>query len=164
MKNKNTAILTLITLATTTAFSIAIPEMVNANTTNSCGKVKITSNEYQVLQLTNQERSRYGLKPLSWNQKLFVAACKHSSNMYKDGYIYHQSPNGSGMSDRAHRVGYRFSYLAENVASGQKTPQEVVKAWMSSSGHRKNILNPNLTEIGIGHVNNYWTQMFGRPQ
>ena len=166
LKDKKTAaILTVITLATTTAFSIVIPEIVvNANTKNNCENVQITRIESQVLQLTNQERSKYDLKPLKWNQKLSIAACNHSSDMYKYGYIYHQSPNGSSMSDRAHQVGYRFSYLAENVASGQRTPQEVVRAWMNSSGHRQNILNPNLTEIGIGYVNNYWTQMFGRPQ
>jgi uncharacterized protein YkwD len=164
LKDKKTAILMLITLATTMGVNIVLPEVVNAKSRNNCENVQISSIEAQVLQFTNQERSKYGLPPLKWNQKLSRAACYHSSDMSKYGYIYHQSPNGLGLSDRAQQVGYRYSYLAENVASGHRTPQEVVRAWMKSSGHRQNILNPNLTEIGVGYVNNYWTQMFARPQ
>ena len=65
-------------------------------------------------------------------------------------------------------MGYRYSYLAENVAAGQRSPQSVVDSWMKSSGHRKNILNPKVTEIGVGYSSvsrdrygTYWTQVFG---
>ncbi|MFP3338704.1 CAP domain-containing protein, partial [Micrococcus sp. SIMBA_131] len=60
-------------------------------------------------------------------------------------------------------VSYRSA--GENIAAGQATPEEVVKAWMNSEGHRKNILNPGYTEIGVGYISggsygHYWTQMF----
>lgn len=64
--------------------------------------------------------------------------------------------------------GLKFSSAGENIAMGQRTPQEVVQAWMNSPGHRSNILNKNFTEIGVGlakdaNGNPYWTQMFIRP-
>ena len=59
---------------------------------------------------------------------------------------------------------YRYSAIAENVAQGQKNPSQVVNAWMKSPGHRKNILSPKYTEIGVGYSNNYWTQVFGNSR
>ena len=58
--------------------------------------------------------------------------------------------------------GISYRTAGENIAKGQQTPEAVVKAWMNSSGHRKNILNPSFTEIGVGYAEqgNYWTQMF----
>jgi uncharacterized protein YkwD len=64
--------------------------------------------------------------------------------------------------------GIQFSYAGENIAAGQRTPQEVVNSWMNSPGHRANILNRNYTKIGVGYASGgeygtYWTQMFIRP-
>ena len=61
--------------------------------------------------------------------------------------------------------GIRFSAAGENIASGQKTPAEVVAAWMNSPGHRANILSPTYNQLGVGLATsksgkNYWTQMF----
>ena len=58
--------------------------------------------------------------------------------------------------------GISYKSAAENIAKGQSTPQEVVNAWMNSSGHRANILNASYSKIGVGYVasGNYWTQMF----
>lgn len=58
-----------------------------------------------------------------------------------------------------------FQTAAENLAAGQRTPKEVVNAWMNSPGHRANILKKEVSEIGVGYVNggkygHYWTQMF----
>nr|WP_306821499.1 CAP domain-containing protein [Metabacillus litoralis] len=58
-----------------------------------------------------------------------------------------------------------FRTAAENLAAGQRTPKEVVNAWMNSQGHRANILKKEVSEIGVGYVNggeygHYWTQMF----
>jgi len=64
--------------------------------------------------------------------------------------------------------GLRYSAAGENIAMGQRTPQEVVNAWMSSPGHRSNILSPAYTQIGVGLAKKsngvcYWTQMFIKP-
>ena len=78
--------------------------------------------------------------------------------------ISHRGSDGSSMVDRVETTGYQPRYLAENVASAQSTPQDVLSSWMSSSGHRRNILNPNYNEIGVGYYNGYWTQIFGRKR
>ena len=57
--------------------------------------------------------------------------------------------------------------VGENIAYGQKTPEQVMEGWMNSQGHRANILNPNFTAIGVGYYQNsrgvsYWTQLFVR--
>jgi len=127
-------------------------------------RIQVSRDVYDVWQLTNQVRAQHGLRPLSFNQRLYAAAQNHSNDMARHGFMSHQGSNGSSMSDRVRAVGYNYSSIAENVAAGYRTPEEVVRGWMNSPGHRKNILNPNLTEIGVGHDNNYWTQVFGTPR
>jgi uncharacterized protein YkwD len=60
------------------------------------------------------------------------------------------------------QFGISYRTAGENIAMGQRTPEEVVKAWMDSPGHRANILNNTYTHIGVGYVEgkNVWTQMF----
>ncbi|MEM8723248.1 MAG: CAP domain-containing protein [Cyanobacteria bacterium P01_G01_bin.39] len=118
--------------------------------------------ESQVYQLTNQERSRYSLRHLLWNDQLYAAAINHSRDMARIRRMSHTGSNGSNISYRVKAQRYRYSMVAENVAAGQLTPQHVVSSWMRSPGHRQNILNPNLTEIGVGYCDGYWTQVFGK--
>jgi uncharacterized protein YkwD len=128
----------------------------------------------QVLQLTNAERAKAGLNPLQFNAQLNNAAQSHSQDMALGDYFSHTGSNGSLVSDRALGAGYKYSYVGENIAAGQVTPQEVVEAWMNSPGHKANIMNPYFQEIGIGYYyldmysdtgnnnfNHYWTQNFG---
>lgn len=63
--------------------------------------------------------------------------------------------------------GIKYTAAAENIALGQKTPQEVMNAWMNSPGHRSNILGASFDQIGVGvarakNGTYYWTQMFIR--
>lgn len=60
------------------------------------------------------------------------------------------------------KFGISYKSAGENIAQGQRTPEEVVQAWMNSAGHRANILNSGFTHIGVGYVEsgNYWTQQF----
>ncbi|AFZ34162.1 SCP-like extracellular [Stanieria cyanosphaera PCC 7437] len=126
----------------------------------------------QVLELTNAERTKAGLKPLKLNSKLVNAAQNHSKNMAEDDFFSHTGEDGSSVSDRVQDAGYQYSRVGENIAAGQKTAEQVVQGWMNSPGHRANILNSNFTEIGIGYeylendtgsvnYNYYWTQVFG---
>ena len=85
--------------------------------------------------------------------------------MINKGYFDHNSPTYGSPFDMMKKFGITYRSAGENIAMGQKTPQEVMTAWMNSEGHRKNILNSSFTEIGIGIAkdNNcrlYWTQMF----
>jgi len=121
----------------------------------------------RVLELTNIERNKAGLPPLRLNLQLTAAAQTHSENMARSKSISHQLPNELSLGDRISRAGYKWSAIAENVAAGQKTPELAVSAWINevppNDGHRKNILNPNYRELGVGYSNNYWTQDFASP-
>jgi len=120
----------------------------------------------QVLTLVNQERSKAGLKPLKLNSTLTKSAQAKSQDMHDKKYFDHNSPTYGTPFQMMNKFGYKYSYAGENIAMGQKTPKEVMTAWMNSAGHKANILNSNYTEIGIGYVadGNYWTQQFGKPQ
>jgi len=120
--------------------------------------------EQKVFELTNIERISRGIAPLAWSDSLGQAARLHSEDMSSNGFISHMGSDDSTPTDRMERVGYRFMRAAENVALGQRTPEQVMDAWMSSEGHRRNILDPNLTEIGVGFSNYAWTQKFGTPR
>jgi len=117
--------------------------------------------EQQVVELTNQERAKNGLAPLKENAELNYAADEYAELMSDRGVLSHTGPDGSQPWDRAKAVGYEAQTMGENIAAGQKTPEQVVAAWMNSPGHRANILNPKYTEIGVGFDDNYWVQKFG---
>lgn len=117
--------------------------------------------EWQVYDFTNQQRVAQGLSPLTLNLTLNDVAEKHSVDMAVRSYFSHQGLDGSQPWDRMRAGGYNYSRAAENIAFGYPSAQEVVTAWMNSPGHRKNILDPNLKEIGVGFYNGYWTQNFG---
>jgi uncharacterized protein YkwD len=109
----------------------------------------------EVVQLLNQERAANGLPALRRNEQLDGAAQGHSAAMRDatgggEVYMSHSGPDGSSLADRVSRTGYSYYTLGENIAAGQRSPQAVVSAWLNSSGHRANILNPAFRDIGIG--------------
>lgn len=122
--------------------------------------------ENQVVTLTNQQRVKAGLKPLKTdNATLSRMARDKSADMRDKNYFDHQSPTFGSPFDMMKKYGISYSYAGENIAAGQKTPEDVVNGWMNSPGHRANILNPNFTTIGVGYVSggsygSYWTQEF----
>ncbi|WP_078414858.1 SafA/ExsA family spore coat assembly protein [Priestia abyssalis] len=121
--------------------------------------------EQQVVQLTNQERAKYGLKPLVSDWELARVARFKSDDMRDKNYFSHTSPTYGSPFDMIKNFGITYRSAGENIAAGQKTPEEVVQAWMNSSGHRANILNKDFTHIGVGYSKGgsygvYWTQMF----
>lgn len=118
-----------------------------------------------VLSLVNEERSKQGLNPLKLSSKLTSIATLKSRDMADKNYFSHESPTYGSPFDMLHQYGIQYRSAGENIAAGQRTPEEVMQAWMNSSGHRANILNKNFTEIGIGYYQGgsykvYWTQMF----
>ncbi len=123
------------------------------------------SYELEVVRLTNVERSKNGLKALTNNWELQRVAQYKSRDMTDKNYFSHTSPTYGSPFDMMKHFGIKYSSAGENIAKGQKTPQQVVTAWMNSSGHRANILNANYTQIGVGYDSraNTWTQMFIRP-
>lgn len=130
--------------------------------------------EKQVLNLTNAFRQQNSLAPLSYNAKLATAAELHSQNMALQDFFSHTGIDGLSPFDRMQAVGYKFSYAAENIGAGYSTPEAVVQGWINSPGHKANLLDPTLQELGVGYYylsndtgnvnwSHYWTQKFGSP-
>ena len=136
----------------------------------------------QAVYLTNQERAGRGLMPLKAAASLTVAALGHSQDMAENDFFSHTSSDGGTLVNRYIANNYiNWTGGAENIAAGFSTAEAVVVAWMNSAGHRNNILNPSLREIGVGFVDQptdqpnvrlpdgslggpyfyYWTQDFG---
>jgi len=122
----------------------------------------------QVLDLTNAERSRAGLGPLALSAQLNDAAQSYSQVLAGGACFEHTCGPVPTFGDRVGQAGYNgWNALGETIASGYPTPEAVIAGWMSSPGHRANLLSPDFTEMGIGLVNGgtygaYWTQEFGR--
>ncbi len=123
-----------------------------------------------VVTLTNAERTRAGLPVYRQNTQLMQAAQLHADQMAKLGRMDHvlRGARYPDAPDRLAAAGYQWSAYAENVAMGQRTPGEVLRSWMQSTGHRGNILSTNVTEMGAGYAADtagriYWVQVFGRP-
>ncbi len=128
----------------------------------------INSLENEVIRLTNLERTKRGLPALKANWELSRCARYKSQDMINKNYFAHQSPTYGSPFDMIESFGIRMAAGGENIAMGQRTPKEVVAAWMNSPGHRGNILSTSYTQIGVGCAKKkngtyYWTQMFIRP-
>ncbi|MGY2612191.1 CAP domain-containing protein [Bacillus pretiosus] len=118
--------------------------------------------EQRVVELTNAERVKQGLPALKIDTELSKVARVKSEDMQKNNYFDHNSPTYGSPFDMMKKFGISYTSAGENIAQGQRTPEEVVQAWMNSAGHRANILNNGFTHIGVGYVEsgNYWTQQF----
>lgn len=128
----------------------------------------IKSLESEVVKLVNIERSKKGLQPLTENWQLSRVARYKSADMAAKNYFSHTSPTYGSPFRMMESFGIKYSSAGENIAYGQKTPQQVMTAWMNSPGHRSNILSPSYSQIGVGYATNksgtpYWTQMFIKP-
>jgi uncharacterized protein YkwD len=130
-----------------------------------------TAFETETATLTNNERQMNGLPRLAWNDLLLDSARGHSIDMAVNGYFAHQGLDDRSPSERMSDAGYSWNYAAENIAAGQTSPAAVVDAWMNSPGHRANILNSVVCDLGVGYAydagsdyRHYWTQNFGRQQ
>jgi uncharacterized protein YkwD len=109
-----------------------------------------TLSKEAVATLTNRERTSNGLTNLIENQLLHSIAEERARDMLEKDYFGHVSPTGEQASDVAQRIGYRYKIIAENIASGMfLTNQKIVDGWMQSPGHRKNILSPEVKELGV---------------
>ena len=147
-----------------------------------CGGVTVPAiredYEQAVLDLVNQARADNHLPPFKRSSMLVEAARYHASDLATDNYFQHDSYDRVGSNlvfvcDTFERIlSYYFPdwrAMAENIAAGQSDPEWVMRSWMSSSGHRANILSTQTWEIGIGYASggsysHYWVQDFGRRE
>jgi len=125
----------------------------------------------RVVALTNAQRKMHGCRALTVNATLTRVAQAHTTDMAVHNYFSHNSRTGKTPAARMTAAGYRYSRAAENIAAGQPNADAVMIAWMKSPGHRANVLNCHLTQLGVGYAVNpastyktYWTQDFGTPR
>lgn len=121
--------------------------------------------ENEVVRLVNEQRAKNGLRALSNDWQIARVARVKSEEMRDKNYFSHTSPTYGSPFDMMKAFNISYSTAGENIAKGQQTAQAVVTAWMNSPGHRKNILQPNFTHLGVGYTKDargttYWTQMF----
>jgi uncharacterized protein YkwD len=123
-------------------------------------------NSQSALAAVNAFRAENGLKPLVLDARLSRAAAMQSEAQAGRSWIGHYGSDGSTPKDRAERAGYHAKIASENVASGQKSFSDVLRFWKESSGHRNNLLRPNVTAAGVAMAKNksgraYWTLVLG---
>lgn len=121
--------------------------------------------EKRVAELVNVERQKNGLPVLYLDTAISNVARMKSKDMADNNYFAHQSPTYGSAGEMLLKFGITWSAWGENIASGQKSPEDVVSQWMNSPSHRENILSPNFAFIGVGYCTNsagktFWTQMF----
>lgn len=154
------------TTGTTTSATVSAP--VNCSFTENPGYLDT------ILNLVNAARSAEGVAPLAANSALMAAAKVHSIDMGCNNFLDHTGSDGSKARTRIIGQGYSPSYAAENIYAGATEygadAQGAFNWWMNSPVHRKNILNPRPTEVGIGFVNvpsssfgGYYTMVFAAP-
>jgi uncharacterized protein YkwD len=123
----------------------------------------------QVITLVNNERSKVGLGALTKNSALTKSAEDYALRMGQYNFFGHTGNDGSTFITRNTSAGYtNYRWMGENIAAGQRTPEEVMRDWMNSPGHKANIVNTKAKEIGVGYAKvsgstygTYWVQEFG---
>ncbi|MBA8927361.1 uncharacterized protein YkwD [Kutzneria viridogrisea] len=156
---------TTTTPTTTTRSSTSTVKAAPPVVTSSAAKPANSGPENEVLALVNKERRANGCGDLHWDDRLALAARKHSQDMAVRNYFSHDTPEGVDPWQRIKAVGYADP-SGENIAAGQNSPESVMTSWMNSPGHRANILNCSFKALGVGEYKGgsygfYWTQDFG---
>lgn len=114
----------------------------------------------QILEFVNQTRAEYGLAPLELHTELLKAADIRAREIAQ--VFSHNRPDGSSCFTVLEECDLAYRTAGENIAQGYTSPQEVMNGWMSSEGHRANILNGGFSMLGVGYdsVTRSWVQVF----
>jgi uncharacterized protein YkwD len=135
----------------------------------TAGLADVRAVRQEMLERVNTVRRGVGLKPLELDPRLTTAAQAHANDMLARSYYNHNSPEGTTPRQRARAAGFAADVVAENIAAGQTSTEDALGAWLHSTDHRRNLLDPRLTHIGIGmalgsYEHRYkvlWVQDFG---
>lgn len=147
--------------------------LLDAEADQTVGAMGMTSDLMTVLTLVNEARASERLcgdvayqavPPLSLDDRLVAAAQAHSLDMDRNGFMAHTGSDGSTLAERVEREGYAWRRLGENVARGFDDPAVVMAAWLDSPGHCINLMQPDVSDIGLGRAGSSWTQVFAAPR
>ncbi|MBH0229022.1 CAP domain-containing protein [Halobacillus yeomjeoni] len=114
--------------------------------------------ERQIMAMTNYIRSSHGLRAVSSHKRASAVAFKHSRDMNVNNYFSHYSLNGASLKDRLEEINYIKA--GENIAAQYVDATAAVHGWLNSPGHRKAMLEPAYTHLGVGVYQRYYTQNF----
>lgn len=114
----------------------------------------------KVVELTNKERTANGLKPYIMDSTLMELAMIRAAEMKGIKSMTHTRPNGEPGSRIIYDAWGIILRTGENIAHGQSSAEDVVAQWMTSPGHRANILDKYFNRMGAGMCDGYWVQLF----
>jgi uncharacterized protein YkwD len=118
------------------------------------------SNERLLFELTNVYRARHAVDTVLEDEALGIVASKHSEDMAMENYFSHDSPDFGDLENRLEEAQIVYDSAAENIGSNYYDSAEVVHGWLNSVDHRKVLLKPNFTHLGVGTFGKYYTQNF----
>ena len=159
---RSTLVASLVLVASFTIFSALVGDQeptqaASGGYVTTCGgegSILLKAKEKETLVLHNQIRRENKLRPFCVHPKLQKAARAHSKDMIERDYFSHDTKGrDESACERIKRYGYQWRACAENIAFGTRTagePESTMQRWMDSQGHRGNILNGNVTQIGVG--------------
>ena len=118
----------------------------------------------QAVQMLNAMRAQQGVAPLSYAPRLEAAARAHALDMARHGYFSHTGRDGSGVGDRVRAQGYRWCYVAENLAKGQGDLTQVMRGWAQSAPHYRNMMSRNAPGFGLFQgPDRIWAMVLAAP-
>jgi uncharacterized protein YkwD len=117
----------------------------------------------EFVRLVNQHRRRIGCRALAWDRRIAAVASRHSRDMEVRGFFDHVNPDGVSPFRRLRAAGVGYRAAAENIAQDGAPPEVVLRRWLASPGHRRNLENCSYTVHGLGRHGEYWTHVFARP-
>jgi uncharacterized protein YkwD len=101
-----------------------------------------------ILHHVNAARAAQALPPLQWDARLAEAAARHAADLQACGRLAHDGCDGSTLPGRAAAAGFRFRRVSENLALCPCDAAEAVRLWLGSDGHRRNLLDPEVSLLG----------------
>ncbi|MCX8226886.1 MAG: CAP domain-containing protein [Sulfitobacter sp.] len=115
-------------------------------------------------QALNSLRTSKGMAPVTYSAKLEAAAKAHALDMAKHGYFAHEGRNGSSVGDRVKKQRYKWCFVAENIAKGQRDLRQVMQGWANSPGHYANMTNRNAGSFGLFQgPDRIWVMVLAAP-
>ena len=147
------------------ALAVCVPIVARADSEKS----RLTEG---LLHEVNMHRALNGASALRLNAKLSTAAQKHAEDMAKRGFFGHRSPDGRVLEQRVSKEDYFWEKIAENLFAGMLSPKAIAETWMTSAGHRANMINGDFNDAGVGYFpmlgenasardRYYWVIVFG---